>query len=70
MQEKQKTLVVFLSFLGASKSVQSKYVKLHESQGRNVLTRTTELREFLLPAKGLENSYKFLKNLEKKTEGC
>ena len=66
MQAKQKTLVVFLPFLGASKSVQSKYVKLHESQGRNVLTRTTELREFLWPAKGLENSYKFLKSLEKK----
>jgi len=64
MQAKQNTLVVFLPFFGASKSVQSKYVKLHESQERQVLTKTTELREFLRPAKGLENSYKFLERLE------
>ncbi|CAK8672586.1 unnamed protein product [Clavelina lepadiformis] len=63
-----KPLVLMLPWLGATKSAASKYIKLYEEVGCQVLVKHSYYKDFLWPATGLNNSRRFLLDVKKKME--
>lgn len=59
-----KPIVVFLPFLGATSKAIEKYVDLYETYGCQVITHKTNIRDFIWPSSGMNNSLIFLKELE------